>query len=118
MSSFLGYHSEWNLGSPGGWDYQRITQIIGKAVWEELNRSRPIGVDLDFDHPLFYPVDGFAAMLLAFHRVLEGSNSCVVAVVAEEETLADVTENINLAQASRRRRRECRAPSWHPRSWR
>ena len=33
---FLGYHSEWNMGSPGGWDYQRITQEIGKAVWEKL----------------------------------------------------------------------------------
>ena len=28
----IGCHSEWNLGSPGGWDYQRITQNIGKAL--------------------------------------------------------------------------------------
>ena len=55
MSSFLGYHSEWNLGSPGGWDYQRMTQIIGKAVWQRINALRPVPVELDFDHPLLYP---------------------------------------------------------------
>jgi hypothetical protein len=94
---FLGYHSECNLGSPGGWDYQRITQEIGKAVWENLNRIRPMDVDLDFDHPLFYPIVGFTDMLIEGHRRREGSNSGVVAVVAEEETLTEVTENINLA---------------------
>ena len=54
MKSFQGYHSEWNLGSPGGWDYQRITQIIGKAVWSGLSGISPIGVDLDFDHPFCF----------------------------------------------------------------
>jgi hypothetical protein len=44
VHEFQGYHSEWNLGSPGGWDYQRITQLIGKAVWEKLNQVRPIDV--------------------------------------------------------------------------
>jgi len=97
MENVLGYHSEWNLGSPGGWDYQRITQIIGKAVWKRLNEIRKVGVDLDFDHPLLYPIDGFARMLLEAYRALEGGNPGVIAVVAEEETLADVTENINLA---------------------
>ena len=70
MESFLGYHSEWNLGSPGGWDYQRVTQIIGKAVWQRINDIQPIAVDLDFDHPLLYPVDGFTEMLVQAH--LEG----------------------------------------------
>jgi hypothetical protein len=92
MQQFLGYHSEWNLGSPGGWDYQRVTQIIGKAVWERLKRIKPIGVNLDFDHPLLYPVYGVDA-----HRSREGSNAGFIAVVAEDETLQDVTENINLA---------------------
>ena len=97
MKDFLGYHSEWNLGSPGGWDYQRITQIIAKAVWQRLNEIRPIGVDLDFDHPLLFPVDGFVKMLVDVHRAREGKNSGLIAVVAEEETLDDVTENRNLA---------------------
>ncbi len=98
MKPFWGYHSEWNLGSPGGWDYQRITQIIGKAVWERANRIRPSGITLDFDHPLLYPIDGFVRMLVAGHHRLSGSNPGLLAVIAEQETLQDVTENINLAK--------------------
>lgn len=98
MKEFLGYHSEWNLGSPGGWDYQRITQIIGKTVWEKLNALHPVGMDLDFDHPLLFPVHGFVKMLLEVHRAREGGNPGLIAVVAEEETLEDVTENRNLAK--------------------
>ncbi|MDH3383463.1 MAG: hypothetical protein OEM42_05305, partial [Deltaproteobacteria bacterium] len=98
MENFLGYHSEWNLGSPGGWDYQRITQVIGKEVWKRLNDIKKIRVDLDFDHPLLYPIDGFVEMLLEAHRAREGKNPGIIAVVAEAETLKDVTENINLAE--------------------
>lgn len=98
MDDFMGAHSEWNLGSPGGWDYQRTTQEIAKAVWTRLNDMTTVGVDLDFDHPLLYPVVGFAQMLLDVHRRREGNAPGLIAVVAEEETLADVTENINLAR--------------------
>jgi len=98
LKDFLGYHSEWNLGSPGGWDYQRITQIIGKAVWLRLNQIRPVAVDLDFDHPLLFPVNGFVEMLVQAHRTREGNNQGLIAVVAEEETLESVTENRNLAE--------------------
>ena len=98
MTSFRGYHSEWNLGSPGGWDYQRITQEIAKVVWQRLNDLNPSGVDLDFDHPMLYPVVGFTEMLLDVYRRREGNNRGLIAVVAEEETLAEVTENINLAE--------------------
>jgi len=98
VSSFLGYHSEWNLGSPGGWDYQRMTQEIAKVVWKKVNRICPTGVELDFDHPMLYPVVGFARMLLATHRKREGNNPGLIAIVAEEETLEDVTENINIAR--------------------
>ncbi|MDJ0720022.1 MAG: hypothetical protein QNJ04_00225 [Desulfobacterales bacterium] len=98
MTSFHGYHSEWNLGSPGGWDYQRITQEIAKVVWRRLNQLNPTGVALDFDHPMLYPVVGFTEMLLDVFRRREGNNKGLIAVVAEEETLAEVTENINLAE--------------------
>ena len=98
LKDFLGYHSEWNLGSPGGWDYQRVTQIIGKAVWERINKICPIEVKLDFDHPLLFPVTGFVDMLVEAHRSREGNNQGLIAVVAEEETLEDVTENKNLAR--------------------
>ncbi len=98
MESFSGYHSEWNLGSPGGWDYQRITQIIGKAIWQELDKIISNGIKLDFDHPLLFPIYGFVDMLLEAHRSIYGRNEGLIAVVAEEETLQDVTENINLAE--------------------
>ncbi len=98
VKEFAGYHSEWNLGSPGGWDYQRITQIIGKAVWERIEEISPSGVNLDFDHWALFPVNGFVRMLVEAHREREGGGRGLIAVVAEEETLEDVTENRNLAR--------------------
>ncbi len=98
MEDFLGYHSEWNLGSPGGWDYQRITQKIAKASWQTLNQMKPVGVDLDFDHPLLRPIEGFTRMVLDEHRRRHNGRPGAIAVVAEEETLEDVTENINFAR--------------------
>lgn len=94
---FLGYHSEWNLGSPGGWDYQRMTQQISKAVWEKLFHSHDVGFQLDFDHPLLSPVTGLVNLLVKAHRDREGDAPGLIAVVAEEETLDDVVENQNLA---------------------
>ncbi len=98
MSSFLGAHSEWNLGSPGGWDYQRTTQEIARIIWDKINRIAPTEVALDFDHPLLCPVAGFVEMLEEALRHRTGGAPGPAAVVAEEETLADVTENINLAR--------------------
>ncbi|MBS3779163.1 MAG: hypothetical protein KGY41_02080 [Desulfovermiculus sp.] len=96
---FLGYHSEWNLGSPGGWDYQRITQEIGKAVWERLVTNESLHIHLNFDHPMLFPVNGLVNLLVRAHRTREGSYPGLIAVVGEEETLADVVENQNLALA-------------------
>lgn len=95
-SDFYGYHSEWNLGSPGGWDYQRINQEIGKAVWQKLKQKTGISIELDFDHPHLLPLEGFVTMLKNAHHKREGSNPGLIAVVAEEETLEDVVENRNL----------------------
>ena len=97
-NTILSYHSEWNLGSPGGWHYQRITQDIGKAVWNNFRQKSTFEVELDFELELFYPVHRFVKMLLNAHRSRAGSNPGLIAVVAEEETLKDVIENINLAQ--------------------
>jgi hypothetical protein len=98
VAAFKGYHSEWNLGSPGGWDYQRLTQAIGKAVWKRLNELGSIDLVLDLDHSFFSPVDSFAELLTAAHRKRAGNKPGLIAVVAEEETLADVTENRNFAE--------------------
>ncbi|MEN8210871.1 MAG: hypothetical protein ABFR31_04070 [Thermodesulfobacteriota bacterium] len=95
---FWGYHSEWNLGSPGGWDYQRITQEIGKAVWDKLLTYKDPEIKLDFTHPLLLPVNGLVDLLVQTHRNREGDEPGLIAVVAEEETLEDVVENQNLAE--------------------
>jgi hypothetical protein len=63
-----------------------------------LQRTLKFQIDLDFDHPLFFPVDGFAEMLIEAHSAREGRNTGIIAVVAEEETLEDVAENRNLAR--------------------
>jgi hypothetical protein len=96
LKNVVGYHSEWNLGSPGGWDYQRITQEIGKAIWEKYFQSVIPNITLDFDHPLLYPIYGFMEMLKEFHYEKSGAGG-LIAVMAEEETLEDVVENQNLA---------------------
>jgi len=93
-NEFYGYHSEWNLGSPGGWDYQRITQEIGLIVWKHIEKNINLKVELDFNHPLLYPVNGFVDMLVSAHFRKKGET---IAVVAEEETLDSVVENKNLA---------------------
>jgi len=98
VADILGLHAEWNLGSPGGWDYQRVSQEIVQVIWHKLNALAPTGVDLDFGHPMLYPMDGFIRMLLKTHHRLNGANPGIIAVVAEEETLDHVTENINLAR--------------------
>ncbi|MGD8943102.1 MAG: hypothetical protein PVJ37_07540, partial [Desulfobacterales bacterium] len=74
------------------------TQIIGKAVWQKLSKNLKIDLELNFDHPLFFPVNIFADMLMSAHAARAGSNPGLIAVVAEEETLEDVTENRNLAE--------------------
>ncbi|MFW5791777.1 MAG: hypothetical protein ACOCVU_03875, partial [Desulfohalobiaceae bacterium] len=64
MRDFLGFHSEWNLGSPGGWEYQRITQELGTLFWKRISEHVATDLPLSFDHPLFNPVEGFSKLLL------------------------------------------------------
>ena len=99
MEAFIGVHSEWNLGSPGGWDYQRMTQEIGKACWERVQSLSGIDLELDFDHPLMNPMSGFVQMLLRAQRARHGTGKAFILVVAEEDTLDAVVENQNLAKA-------------------
>jgi hypothetical protein len=95
---FLGYHSEWNLGSPGGWDYQRMTQETGKFAWEKIKQKTGIDIELDFDNPLLNPVPNFAQMLLRAHRKNSGDKKAFIALVAEKETLEKVGENIRFVK--------------------
>lgn len=95
---FLGYHSEWNMGSPGGWDYQRMAQEIGRFSWQKIKEKTSIDIDLNFDHPVLNPVPAFANLLLEVHQRSFGREKPFIALVAEEETLQKVGENIRFVQ--------------------
>lgn len=95
MRGVKGYHSEWNMGSPGGWEYQRIAQILGRMAWGLVSKSTEVGVDIDFEHPQINAVPGFARMLLRAHKRCHGKNSVHVVLLAETETLEVVLENKN-----------------------
>jgi hypothetical protein len=95
---FLGYHSEWNMGSPGGWDYQRMAQEIGKFAWERIRKKSGIQIELDFDDPILNPVPNFAQLLLRAHQKNFPQDKPFIALVAEEETLDKVGENIRFVE--------------------
>ncbi|MCK5880097.1 MAG: hypothetical protein KAH24_09955 [Holophagae bacterium] len=95
MKTVKGYHGEWNMGSPGGWDYQRIVQLLGKMTWGLMLENVDVGVDIDFDHPQINAVPGFARMLLRAHKNIHGRNPVHVVLLAETETLGVVLENSN-----------------------
>lgn len=95
MRTVKGYHGEWNMGSPGGWDYQRIAQGLGKRAWEMLTDTIDPRVEIDFDHPQINPIPGFAEMLLRAHETHHGRNPVHAVLLAETETLDVVLENRN-----------------------
>lgn len=95
---FIGYHSEWNLGSPGGWDYQRMAQEIGKLAWQRIRKKINLPLELDFEAPILNPVPGFAQLLLRAHKKNFPHQEPFIALVAEEETLDKVGENIHFVK--------------------
>jgi hypothetical protein len=95
MKTVKGYHGEWNMGSPGGWEYQRIAQILGKMAWNLIVENVEVNVDVDFDHPQINAVPGFARMLLRAHKHNHGRNPVHAVLLAESDTLEVVLENKN-----------------------
>jgi hypothetical protein len=95
MEKVKGYHGEWNMGSPGGWEYQRIAQILGKKAWDLILEVVDVGVEVDFEDPQINAVPGFARMLLRAHRNRHGKNPVHAVLLAETETLDTVLENRN-----------------------
>ena len=98
MKTVRGYHGEWNMGSPGGWDYQRIAQALGKRAWELVLENVEVDVDIDFDHPQINAVPGFARMILRAHKNRHGRNPAHFVLLAESETLDVVLENKNFVE--------------------
>ena len=95
METVKGYHGEFNMGSPGGWEYQRIAQLLGKMAWNLILESVEVGVDIDLDHLQINAVPGFARMLLRTHENCHGKNPVHAVLLAETETLDAVLENKN-----------------------
>jgi len=95
MQTVKGYHGEWNMGSPGGWEYQRIAQILGQMAWDLINENIEIDIDLDFEHAQINAVPGFARMILRAHNLCHGRNPVHAVLLAENETLDVVLENKN-----------------------
>ncbi len=95
MKTVKGYHGEWNMGSPGGWEYQRIAQMLGKTAWDLIQHNIEVDVEIDFEHPMINAVPGFARMLLRAHKNHHGTNAVHAVLLAETETLDVVFENKN-----------------------
>jgi hypothetical protein len=95
MKQVKGYHGEWNMGSPGGWDYQRIAQILGKMAWNLILENVETDVQLDYEDPQINAVPGFARMILRAHKNLHGKNPVHAVLLAEADTLDKVLENKN-----------------------
>ena len=95
MEAVKGFHGEFNMGSPGGWEYQRMAQLLGKMAWDLILENVEVGVDIDLEHPQINAVPGFARMLLRAHEIRHGRNSVHVTLLAETETLDAVQENKN-----------------------
>ncbi|MFC1599190.1 hypothetical protein ACFL2W_00200 [Candidatus Omnitrophota bacterium] len=98
QKEFIGYHSEWNMGSPGGWDYQKMAQEIGRFAWAKIKERSGIDIRLDFDDPMLNPVPRFAQLLLRAHNKNYPGTQPHVVLVAEEETLDKVGENIRFVK--------------------
>ncbi|MGD8284427.1 MAG: hypothetical protein PVG08_09990 [Desulfobacterales bacterium] len=121
METVKGYHGEFNMGSPGGWEYQRIAQLLGKMAWNLILESVEVGVDIDLDHPQINAVPGFARMILRAHKNCHGRNPVFAVLLAESETLDAVLENKNfvdylnlLEETKRRTRKSVSKPPWIP----
>ena len=95
MKTVKGYHGEWNMGSPGGWEYQRIAQILGKMAWDLVLENIEVGVEIDFEHPQINAVPGFARVILRAHQNCRGRDPVHAVLLAETETLDVVLENKN-----------------------
>ena len=48
-AQLIGYHSEWNLVCPGGFDYQRMAQERGQLCWDRVENISGIDIELDDD---------------------------------------------------------------------
>jgi hypothetical protein len=75
-----------------------MAQERGKLCWSRVKKISGIEIELNFEHPFLNPVPRFLDMLLRVHRAKFPRENPFVLLVAEKETLDQVTENINLVE--------------------
>lgn len=75
-----------------------MAQKLGRLSWERIKKLSEIGIELDFEHPILNPVPAFAELLLRAHKRSFGNEEPFIALVAEEETLERVGENIHFIE--------------------
>ena len=75
-----------------------MAQERGRLCWNRIKKISAIDIELNFDHPVLNPVPSFLGMLFRAHQIRFRGEKPFILLVAEEETLAKVTENINLVK--------------------
>ncbi|HUU28576.1 MAG TPA: hypothetical protein VM123_12265 [archaeon] len=103
INDFDGYHSEWNLGSPGGWYYQLETQKLGRFIWDRVSRITGLSLPLDFEHPVLNSPPLLRDIFFRAHENRWGKGEKPgIALLAEEETLETVVENRRMVEYLKR----------------
>jgi hypothetical protein len=75
-----------------------MAQVRGELCWRRIRRAADIDLELIFDHPLLNPVPALLDLLLRAHKNTSPDEDPFVLLVAEAETLDQVTENMNLVE--------------------
>jgi hypothetical protein len=93
QNNFQGFHGEWNLGSPGGWEYQKMIQEIYLPAWKRIKELTGIDVELDIETNVFKPSVAFTELMLEKSKLCFPDKDPFIIIMAEEDTLDDVIEN-------------------------
>lgn len=96
--AFKGFHGEWNLGSPGGWEYQKMLQEIYLPIWQKLKTLAGLDLELDFEDELLKPSHRLADSLIESSRKIFPEKKPFIVIMAEEEALDEVVENIRFTE--------------------
>jgi hypothetical protein len=75
-----------------------MAQVRGELCWRKIRRAADSDLELVFDHPLLNPVPALLDLLLRVHKTTSSDEDPFVLLVAEAETLDQVTENMNLVE--------------------
>ena len=110
MKTVKGYHGEWNMVSPGGWEYQRVAQGLGQMAWDRFLENVVV---LEVDRPWSEILQQVALtggmggedLKLKSGRLLTLTASALAQGAGHILVMLDVTETRRLQQRLNRRER-------------